>query len=75
MVDRHLRDIILKREAEMTEEQRNTLKSMLGHVRATLDEVEKMLVDYDQCQSEMSKKYLGAAILKTAAVFKPNVQA
>lgn len=57
----------------MTEEQRNTLKSMLGHVRATLDEVEKMLVDYDQCQSEMSKKYLGAAILKTAAVFKPNV--
>lgn len=57
----------------MTEEQRNTLKSMLEHVRATLDEVEKMLADYDQCQSETSKKYLGAAILKTAAVFKPNV--
>ena len=33
----------------MTEEQRNTLKSMLEHVRATLDEVEKMLADYDQC--------------------------
>ena len=59
----------------MTEEQRNTLNSMLGHIRAMLDEVEKMLADYDQCQSETSKKYLGAAILKTAAVFKPNVQA
>jgi hypothetical protein len=59
----------------MTEEQRNTLNIMLEHVRASLDEVEKMLADYDRCQSETSKKYLGAAILKTAAVFKPNVQA
>jgi len=58
----------------MTEEQRNTLNGMLAHVRATLDEIEKMLADYDQCQSEMSRKYLGAAILKTAAVFKPSVQ-
>ena len=33
----------------MTEEQRNTLNSMLGHIRTTLDEVEKMLADYDQC--------------------------
>ena len=50
----------------MTEEQKNTLKSMIGHIRATVDEIEQMLADYDLCQSETSKKYLGAAIMKAA---------
>ena len=58
----------------MTEEQKNTLKSMLVHVRATLEEVETMMEDYEKCQSETSRKYLGAAILKTAAMLKPNAQ-
>lgn len=56
----------------MTEEQKNALKSTLEHVRATLAEVETMMEDYEKCQSETSRRYLGAAILKTAAVFRPN---
>lgn len=58
----------------MTEEQKNTLKSMIGHIRAAADEVEQMIADYEQCKSETSRKYLGAAILKSAQALKPNVQ-
>lgn len=54
----------------MTEDQRNTLNGMLKHYRAALDEIEQMLFDYDQCKSETSRKYLGAAILKTAQALK-----
>lgn len=56
----------------MTEEQKNAIKSLVEHARATADEIDQMLVDYEQCKSETSRKYLGAAILKTAQALKSN---
>ena len=56
----------------MNEEQKNAIKSLVEHIRATADEIDQMLADYEQCKSETSRKYLGAAILKTAQMLKPN---
>jgi hypothetical protein len=58
----------------MTEEQKNAIKQIVEHARATADEIDQMLADYDQCKSETSRKYLGAAILKTAQTLRPSAQ-
>lgn len=50
----------------MTDEQIEEIKSAISNVRKRADEVEQMLADYARCESETSKKYLGAAILKIA---------
>ena len=56
----------------MNEEQKNAIKSLVEHARSVADEIDQMLADYEQCKSETSRKYLGAAILKTAQALKPN---
>jgi len=54
----------------MTEEQKDEIKGAIARTRAACDDVETMLADYDQCKSDTSRKYLAAAIVKTAAAFR-----
>lgn len=54
----------------MNEEEKNQLKALAEKARAVIDDIESMIQDYDACKSETSKKYLGAALLKTATVLK-----
>lgn len=59
----------------MTPEQINELKDMLATMKTAIAETEMMLTDYDNCSSEISKKYLGAAIKKQAAGITSNMKA
>lgn len=59
----------------MNKEQIEELTKILNLMKEAVLESEAMIVDYTQCQSEVSKKYLAAAIKKHAAritSFIPN---
>lgn len=51
----------------MTPEQIEELKKALAQTKAACEEAETMTSDYDKCESEISRKYLSAAIKKHAA--------
>ncbi len=48
--------------------------NMVEHVSGSLNELKKMLKDYDHCKNDVSKRLLGETILKYASVFKPNTK-
>ena len=58
----------------MTPEQINTLSKMLADTKTAINETEEMLADFNACTSEISKKYLAAAIKKHAASIVSHMQ-
>ena len=58
----------------MTPEQINTLSKMLAKMKIAVTETEEMLADFNACTSEISKKYLSAAIKKHAASIASHMQ-
>ena len=61
----------------MTQEQIDALKGALRQVSDACAEAEKMVSDYSKCESDVSRKYLGAAIKKHASaipqMLKPEI--
>lgn len=58
----------------MTPEQFEALKKMIAETKAALQEVEAMMADVEACSSEISKKYLYAAIKKQAGGITSHMQ-
>lgn len=58
----------------MTPEQLNELKKMIAETRAALDEVDTMIADVEKCVSDISKKYLYAAIKKQASTITSHMK-
>jgi len=52
----------------MTPEQIEQLKETLSQAKTSIEEVEQMIADLKACSSEISKKYLGAAVKKQATL-------
>lgn len=51
----------------MNPEQIEEMRRAVASVKETCSEVELLISDYLKCESEMSRKYLGAAIKKHAS--------
>ena len=51
----------------MNKEQIEELSKVLAAMREAISESEAMIEDYSQCRSEVSKKYLAAAVKKHAS--------
>ena len=57
----------------MSPEQIEALKKMLEETKVAIAEVESMVNDYSKCESEISKKYLSAAIKKQAGAITSHI--
>lgn len=58
----------------MTPEQLEELKKMLAETKTAIEETEAMVTDLGNCSSEISKKYLSAAIKKQAATITSHMK-
>jgi hypothetical protein len=57
----------------MNQEQLESLKTSVAATKEACIETEKLISDYMKCESDIAKKYLGAAIKKTAAAIASNI--
>ena len=59
----------------MTPEQIERLQTAIADIINSCKETEAMISDYSKCESEISKKYLGAAIKKQASSITSHMPA
>lgn len=59
----------------MTPEQIEELKKAVEATKAACDEASALISDYEKCESDISRKYLSAAIKKHASSITSNMPA
>jgi len=59
----------------MNKEQIEELAKALAAMRDSISEIESIIEDYGQCRSEVSRKYLAAAIKKHSSALMTSIPA